>query len=156
MVKSLQLDELLLEAWLQLCTVINNDRIVQTMSFNEAFVCHLLNQQQNCCPLSYLTATDLCNKTGLFKSQMNTILTSLEQKNIIYRIRSTSDKRKIYIILLEDGMGLYQKEHAHILAFINQIISLVGEEEIKKFIQILDKITSCAKEAIKKRGLYGN
>ena len=95
----MQLNEMLLDVWLQLCSIINNDRMVQILPFNEAFVCNLLNRERALHPSNYLTDTDLCRKTGLYKSQMNAILTSLEAKNLICRVRSTQDKRKIFITL---------------------------------------------------------
>ena len=150
---------MLLDVWLQLCSIINNDRMVQLMPFNEAFVCNLLNRERETNPSNYLTATDLCQRTGLFKSQMNTILTSLEAKNLIYRIRSTQDKRKIFITLAaEEDLQLYWREHAQIMQFIDTLIEHVGEKDIRSFIKILKKIISCAREEMKQRRIiaYGN
>lgn len=151
------LNEMLLDVWLQLCSIINNDRMVQLMPFNEAFVCNLLNREREIHPSNYLTATDLCQKTGLFKSQMNTILTSLEAKKLICRVRSTQDKRKIFITLAaEEDLQLYWQEHAQIMQFIDALIERVGENDIRYFIEILKKIISCARDEMKQRSVYGN
>ena len=153
----MQLNEMLLDVWLQLCSIINNDRMVQILPFNEAFVCNLLNRERELHPSNYLTATDLCRKTGLYKSQMNAILTSLEAKNLICRVRSTQDKRKIFITLAaEENLQLYWQEHAQIMQFIDALIERVGEEDIQCFIKVLKKIISYARDEIKQRRIYGN
>ena len=89
------LEEKLLDAWLDVSAVIRNDRFVNGLTFNETFICNLLLRQKRKDPSVYLTAADLCEMTGILKSQMNRCLTSLEKKGMIERIRSEEDKRKI-------------------------------------------------------------
>ncbi len=72
-----ELDERLLCAWLRLTTVISNERVVTAMPYNEALICNILDQEADGVPL---TATDLCEKTKMLKSQMNRTLNSMEKK----------------------------------------------------------------------------
>ena len=71
------LNEKLLAAWLKMSSVVNNERIVSTIPYNEAHVCNLLYRQQLESPESYLTVTELCAQTRILKSQMNKVLASL-------------------------------------------------------------------------------
>ena len=66
------LNEELLEAWLRLSCVIDNQRLAADFPFNEALVCGLLSQG------GCRTASELCARTRILKSQMNAILRSLE------------------------------------------------------------------------------
>ena len=75
------LNEELLFVWLQLGNVIDNQRLVAELPFNEALVCGLLSRSD-----VPLTASDLCNLTRILKSQMNAILCSLEQKGLIQSV----------------------------------------------------------------------
>ena len=82
---------------------------------------------------------------------------TLEAKNLICRVRSTQDKRKIFITLAaEENLQLYWQEHAQIMQFIDALIERVGEEDIQCFIKVLKKIISCAGDEIKQRRIYGN
>ena len=69
------ISEELLSAWLRLSNVINNQRLVEGQSFNQAQVCGLLARAQE--KGRSLTAGDLCRETRILKSQMNAILSSL-------------------------------------------------------------------------------
>ena len=59
------LNEELLEAWLRLSRVINNERIVSDMPYNESVICNILYREQVKNPGEYLTATDLCRELSL-------------------------------------------------------------------------------------------
>ena len=95
------LDEELLAAWLRLGSIIDNQRLVSELPFNEAMVCGLiLRAQENG---DALTARDLCAQTRILKSQMNAILHSLEKKGFLQRKRSQKDLRQIELFLLPEG-----------------------------------------------------
>lgn len=84
--------EALISAWLALAGALWSSRIVSGMTFNEVHVCnHLNNAEQG------LTATQLCQLTGLLKSQMNKVLTEMENKGHICRQRSGKDRRQLNI-----------------------------------------------------------
>ena len=74
------LSEELLTAWLRLTGAINNQRLVDGLSFNEAVVCGLLEREGR--RGGFLTASELCAKTKILKSQMNAILRSLEPAGV--------------------------------------------------------------------------
>lgn len=135
------LNEELLDVWLNLSSSICNERIVSHMSFNEAFVCNLLYRQLKLDSNVHLTATDLCQKTRMLKSQMNKTLNTLEQRELIQKVRSTTDKRVIYILLREEHLDIYQEEHAHIIGLIDKLIDKLGIQETIHSIEVLAKIT---------------
>ncbi|MBO5371452.1 MAG: MarR family transcriptional regulator [Lachnospiraceae bacterium] len=137
-------NEELLSAWLSLSSTIRNDRLVAAMSFNEIQICNQLYRAQME-GKDLLTATDLCQKTGLLKSQMNKVLKGLEKKEVIIRERSTKDKRKIFICLKEDNISIYQNEHARVMDFVNALADQMGEADVKETIRLLNKIADTAK-----------
>ena len=61
-----ELNEQILDAWIQLTTAINNERIVSEMPLNEALICRMLyhNKDKN------ITATDLCGWTKMQKDRI--------------------------------------------------------------------------------------
>lgn len=138
------LDERLLSAWLQLSILISNDRVVSDMPFKEALICNILSKEGG----SRLTATDLCEKTKTLKSQMNRILTSMEEKGLIYRERSTEDKRQVYVTLNWEQSAAYQKEHSKNLQLVNAIIDKLGKEKTELIIEDLATVSAIAEEVL--------
>ena len=128
-------NEQVLEAWLQMTTVINNERITPDLPYNESMICRYLYQNQDI----NVTATDLCNYMRMQKSQMNRTLTSMEKKELITRIRSEKDTRKIY-----------KKQHEKILKIVDELFEKIGYERQPEVIELFDLITQTAKEMLKR------
>ena len=145
----MQLNEVLLGAWLKLSTAINNSRLVSEMSYNESLICNILYRNATESPEKTLTATDLCAETRILKSQMNRILSQLEEKNLITRERSEQDKRKVFIRLTTEQSNAYLKQHEQILKLLDDIIEKLGEEQTKEIIRALNGISNVAGEIIK-------
>ncbi len=140
----LHLSESLLTAWLRISTSINNSRIVSKLSYNESLVCNLLYRNHKEEAATPLTATMLCQKTKMLKSQMNRTLNHLETKGMINRERSSTDKRIVFITLNPDALKDYEKQHESILRLLNQIIAELGLEETQSTISLLEKICDIA------------
>ncbi|MFR3385887.1 MAG: MarR family winged helix-turn-helix transcriptional regulator [Lachnospiraceae bacterium] len=139
-----ELNERILDAWIDLTTVINNERLVSEMPLNESLICRILYQNKE----NDITATDLCSLTKMQKSQMNRTLMNMEKKNWIIRQRSDKDKRQILIALNEEKMRAYQEQHEHILNIVNKLIERIGQENTEKTVELLNLIVQIAREEI--------
>ena len=123
----------LLSAWLSLTSTLWNKRLVSDLTYNEAHVMGiLLRKKSSGAPC---TATMLIQYTRLLKSQMNKLLTTLENKGYITRTRSSEDKRVIFIALTESGEAAYLAEHAHVEAIVIQLIAQIGEDKAQALTQ---------------------
>lgn len=127
------LNEEMIAAWMRLIAAVENRHVVTGLSFNEALVCNLLQRQEG----GYLTASQLCSRTNILKSQMNGILRSLETKGVISRTPSPTDRRVTEVRLKGDGGPLYRTSHAHTLSIINQVIADLGEDSAKTLVPLL-------------------
>ncbi len=137
------LDERMLSAWLRLTTVISNERVVKTMPYKEALICNILDQEGD---KEKLTATDLCEKTKMLKSQMNRTLNSMEKKGLIVRERSMSDRRKVYVSLSPAHRSLFEEEHQKNLRLIDTILERFGRERGERLAEEFDEISDIAEE----------
>lgn len=133
-----QLNEELLSAWLRLSSTIDNQRLVRGMSFNEALVCNLMVHARR--QGRTLTARDLCQDSGILKSQMNAILLSLEKRGVIQRRQSQGDRRMVELHLLQPGLEEYLTSHRRILTLIDRLIDSVGPEKIRQLIPLLHEV----------------
>lgn len=143
------MEEQLLDAWLRLSTSLSKEKIATVLPYNESLICNILyrNQMQN--PGQPLTATDLCKETKMLKSQMNRTLNNMEAKHLIFRMRSSQDKRRIYIALNQDQIRTYQKQHLKVLCFINEIIDKVGKEKAQEALEIFNLAADTVEEISK-------
>ena len=135
------LQEALLHAWMQMSVFVRGNRLLTEFSFNEIMICGLLYRRQES-GTTPLTATELGEQTNLLKSQINHILTQMEQRGWIERIRSTSDKRVIYVHLSELGRESYLKEHAKVLEILNIVHRELGSEKAQELTALLNQATS--------------
>lgn len=143
-----ELYEKLLASWVRLSTSVVNTRVVTNMSYNESLVCHVLYKNSiSSCPRE-ITATTLCEETHILKSQMNRILTSLENKKIITRIRSKKDKRQVTIHMNPEQSDIYQTQHEHIIRLIDSIVSKIGPDTAKEATRIFDILSGTADELL--------
>jgi DNA-binding MarR family transcriptional regulator len=139
-------NEALLKAWLRLSTSVINSRIVSVMSYNEALVCNILY------PITKagrtMTATALCQATKMLKSQMNRTLNLLENKGLILRERSTTDKRQVLIRFNMAQATQYEAQHKEILSIIDHITNKLSKEEAHYAINLLTKLASLADDIL--------
>ena len=136
------LNEKVLSAWLTMSSVVNNERLVSSVPFNEAHVCNLLYRQRMENPSVYLTATELCAQTRMLKSQMNKVLASLEKREMIERFPAPGDRRKAYIRLREDNLDKFEEVHAQSIRLVDSAIAGLGEARAELAVEILSEIAS--------------
>lgn len=144
-----ELSEKLLDGWLSLSMSIWNERLVSAMTYNESMVCNLLYKQYQE-ESRLLTATDLCARLHIRKSQMNVILNNLEQREMILRSRSSEDKRNVYIELTGEGRRVYEKAHRDILNLPRELINRLGEDKIRTFAATMKEVAACFDEMMER------
>jgi len=137
--------EQLLQAWLDMSLVIRGNRLVSGFSLNEMIICRVLYERQEQGGEA-VTATELCSRMQLLKSQINKLLTTMEKNGTIERVRSESDKRKIEIRLCEEGARQYVEEHARILKIICYVHSRLGDAEAEHFTQLMNETVKAVRE----------
>lgn len=137
-----------LNAWLRLTTRINNPRMAGELPYNELLICGILYRNQKSSKPEYLTATDLCGRTRMLKSQMNRTLNSMEKKGLISRTRSRQDRRQVYITFNMERAEIYEKEHARILSCVDMLLEKVGRERAEEVVKLFTLISDMADEVI--------
>lgn len=137
--------EQLLDAWLNLTSTLWNTRVVSSLPYNEAHIMGILLRRGE--EEGPMTATGLTQRTRLLKSQMNKILTRLESRGYITRMRSEQDKRMIHVRLTEAGKTAYLEEHKGVEAILSQLISKIGAERALGVAKDLSEIV-CALDGI--------
>lgn len=133
-------DERVLDAWIAMAMAVNAERRINGMTFNEAVICHLLSASDD----HQMTASQLCAKTNMQKSQMNRTLNAMEEKKLIIRKRSESDLRKILITCNPENTVSFSSMHTDVLSFVNGILSQLNEDEIEDAVRIFTRVSEFA------------
>lgn len=150
------LNEKVLSAWLTMSSVVNNERLVSSVPFNEAHVCNLLYRQRIERPEEFLTATELCTQTRMLKSQMNKVLASLEKQNMIERFPAPEDKRKAYIRLVEENLPKFEAVHARSIALVDRAIEKLGMEDSELLVDLFLRVANYVDESLCEGGEHGH
>ena len=131
-----QMQEALLQAWMAMEVGIRGNRLLSDLSMNEMLICNTLYARRQGAPV---TATELCAKTQLLKSQMNRVLNQMEFQGLIRRERSSSDKRVVYVYLQEEAIPRYLQEHQHVLNIVAQVSAALGQENTEALAALMQK-----------------
>lgn len=94
------------------------------------------------------TPAELCRHLSLDSGSMTRMLDRLEQKNLLGRQRSASDRRQVQLVLTEDGQRLADMlPHVGAQA-LNELASALEPGELRTLEQILKKILIAAGDPI--------
>ena len=117
--------EQMLHTWVQFDGIVRMMMSSNELTYQEICICNLIENAEK-----PMTATMLCEKLFMHKSQMNRTLNRLEDKGIIIRVRSETDKRMMYLKLNKEYPDEYSKLHRKALSVIDAIIKGVGLERV--------------------------
>ncbi len=99
--------------------------------------------------LGEVTIGTIADKVSLSQATVTTILDRLEHRNLVYRVRSTQDKRKVHAHLTEDGadilarapeplqeefigkfQSLHEWEQSMIIASLQRVANMMDADDI--------------------------
>ena len=148
-----ELGEELLDAWVDISISVINERLVTLLTYKEALVCNVLRRAGSVVggTAAGLTATELCRATSMVKSQMNGVLTSLEEKRVIRRTRSTQDRRRIEVLLDDGPEGLYRRQHEMLVELVGRISERLGPDATAETVEVLNALAGAATTEINKQ-----
>ncbi len=73
---------------------------------------------------------------------MTTIIDHLEQKGLVQRTRSSTDRRVIYVALTENGRRIFEEVAQAKLSFHRSLLSVLAEDEQEQLLFLFRKIAS--------------
>lgn len=138
------INEALLDSYLRLCTAISNERVVSQLPYNEALICNLLYRRG----ARLYTATELCEETRMQKSQMARTLNEMEEKGLILRSRSQSDRRQVLVELHPEKAELFFRQHAMTLEVVDAISSRLTPEKCQALVSLLNEAANAARDVL--------
>jgi DNA-binding MarR family transcriptional regulator len=85
---------------------------------------------------------DLARELSISNSMMTHIIDKLEKKDLVQRVRDTSDRREIRVKITQEGMNLlnkiYQNEKKHFLGFLEKLEPRKREKFVEALSTLMD------------------
>lgn len=93
-----------------------------------------INQAGKCTP------TELSDLFSVNKSAITAMITRLEGKGLIERIRDEKDRRVVYLSMTEEGKAMCERGKMNIARELGYIMQQCSESEIETFITSFEKL----------------
>lgn len=110
------------------------------MSLTQMRILRLLAQSQH-------TAGSLAQAAGLPKSSLSRVLIRLEDKNLVRRETDRTDRRRIHILLTEDGTNMLERWPTPVLQELARAVDGMSDEERGAFVGSAQRLTHRMREA---------
>lgn len=146
-----QLQNELILAWVRLSGIIKNNRITTTLKYNEAIVMLTVYSRYLKDGVGLTSVQDIIKETGMLKSLVNRTLGELESQGLIVFEKGTVDRRTKFVKCVKEKLEVFLSVHNTSLGVSQNIIDIIGSEDAKTFINIVEKLASADYKAQPKR-----
>jgi MarR family transcriptional regulator, 2-MHQ and catechol-resistance regulon repressor len=92
---------------------------------------------------------NICNRLLMANSSMTYVIDKLEKKQLVNRVVDPKNRRSTYIALTEDGINLIQSIFPQHEARINEIFSILSNDELENLTYLLKKVGIHSQELLK-------
>lgn len=109
---------------------------VQGLSVGESPVLHYLSTKEDG---ASTTPSDLAAQLGFTRARMTRILDSFAAKGLVRREQDENDKRRVLVFITDEGRKHALKQNAKGVNAMKDLIEMLGEQDTKELIRILQK-----------------
>lgn len=138
--KELNQAEKLLESWVKINSLIKNSRITKGLSYNESIIMMYLYKQHIKGNDKGISIKEIITQTNMLKSLVTRTINSLEQKSLLEKCEGETDKRTVYVRIVQDNIDTFLKVHQNSVLIASKIIEIIGTEDADNFIKIINKV----------------
>lgn len=90
--------------------------------------------------------TDIVRHFSLSTGRVTNILRSLEKKQLLFRLHSPEDQRRVCVYLTDKGKNFAKETYTRMVERHAKLIELLGTEETVKFMNIMEHIMILAED----------
>ena len=103
-----------------------------------------------------IISSELARRLGITRSAVSQIVTKMEQRGIVIRVSSPTDRKIAYICLSESSMAVFEEQCKQANETMKRIVELYGEDKIRTFfneyVELRKVVDHVMKEREKERG----
>ncbi len=93
-------------------------------------------------------SSDIARSLGITRSAVSQMVKKLEDEKIIVRVPAENDKKSSHVMLSPAARTAYERMKDYMNAFVQQIVDRVGYDEIRRFIDGMNKFIDIFNEVL--------
>lgn len=98
-----------------------------------------------------VTTTELVEELEVTPSAVSRMLRGIEDRGLIRREASKTDRRVAYLMVTEAGNALLDQEMARRDIMIERVLRRMGEQDARRFIELFTRLYQIVKEELEDR-----
>ena len=98
-----------------------------------------------------IISSELARRLGITRSAVSQIVTKMEQRGIVNRVSSPTDRKIAYICLSESSMAVFEEQCKHANETMKRIVELYGEDKIRTFFNEYVELRKVVDHVMKER-----
>lgn len=96
-----------------------------------------------------IISSELARRLGITRSAVSQLVTKLEERDIVKRTASPTDRKIAYVCLSDSALAIFDKQCAQANDFVERVVAKFGEERINFLIEEYDKLVEAVNETKK-------
>ncbi len=122
-------------SWIEIFKFYNEQNSKEIGTLSTAFVLMTINEKFG------TQVTKIAPRMGMEPNSLSRLLKSLEKKELIFKIKDTKDKRKVYICLTENGLKLRNIAAERLFSLEKSIKDKISTTDLSAFYKVNDAIS---------------
>jgi DNA-binding MarR family transcriptional regulator len=133
-------------AWLELSRVFNSEAAKYDGTMSMGFILLTINDEYG------TPVTRIAPRMGMEPNSLSRILKSMEEKGLVYRRKSETDKRKVYICLTDEGRQKRDIALKTVFDMESAITKDISPRKLKAFFEVMGHIPGAIEKIEKENG----
>ena len=96
-----------------------------------------------------IISSELARRLGITRSAVSQLVTKLEERDIVKRTASPTDRKIAYVCLSDSALAIFNKQCAQTNEFIGRVVRRFGEERINSLMKEYDELVEAVNETKK-------
>ena len=98
-----------------------------------------------------IISSELARRLGITRSAVSQIVTKMEQRGIVNRVASPTDRKIAYVCLSERALAVFEEQCKEANATMQCIVERYGEENVKELFARFNEFRKIAEEVMEER-----
>ncbi len=82
----------------------------------------------------------LCKELGMTTPRISAAISSLQNKEFVFRVVDTVDRRRVRVFITDTGLQLIEQKKAELLILMENILLRLGENDAKEYVRLTKRI----------------
>lgn len=96
-----------------------------------------------------IISSELARRLGITRSAVSQLVTKLEERDVVKRTASPTDRKIAYVCLSDSALAIFDKQCAQANDFVERVVKRFGEERISSLLKEYDELVEAVNETKK-------